>query len=69
MLGDVTAVGVLSASPALEETIALYAAGTVDPRPLIAATIGLDQVADVLADTRPPGAGPGPKIHIDPRRH
>lgn len=69
VLGDVTAVGVLSASPALEETIALYAAGTVDPRPLIAATIGLDQVADVLADTRPPGAGPGPKIHIDPRRH
>ena len=39
-----------------------------DPRPLIAATIGLDQVADVLAGTRPPGSGPGPKIHIDPRR-
>ena len=48
VLGDVTAVGVLSASPALAETISLYAAGTVDPRPLIAATISLEQVAGVL---------------------
>lgn len=67
VLGDITAVGVLSASPALAETIAAFAAGTVDPRPLIAETIGLDGVADVLAGSRPPSAGPGPKIHIDPR--
>jgi threonine dehydrogenase-like Zn-dependent dehydrogenase len=66
-LKDVTAVGILSASPGLEATIEAYASGAVDPRPLVAATVGLDQVADVLAGKRPDGAGPGPKIHIDPR--
>ena len=66
-LKDVTAVGILSASPGLGATIAAYAAGEVDPRPLVAATVGLDQVGAVLAGERPEGAGPGPKIHIDPR--
>ncbi len=68
-LKDVTAVGVLSASPGLAATIAAYAAGRVDPRPLVAATVGLDQVGAVLAGRRIPGAGPGPKFHIDPRVH
>ncbi len=68
-LKDVTAVGVLSASPGLDETIAAYAGGAVDPRPLVAATVGLDQVGAVLAGERIQGAGPGPKIHVDPRRH
>ena len=66
-LKDVTAVGVLSASPGLDATIRSYAGGDVDPRPLVAATVGLDQVGAVLAGGRPEGAGPGPKIHIDPR--
>jgi threonine dehydrogenase-like Zn-dependent dehydrogenase len=66
-LKDVTAVGILSASPGLKATIEAYSSGAVDPRPLVAATIGLDQVADVLAGVRPEGAGPGPKIHVDPR--
>ena len=66
-LKDVTAVGILSASPGLDATIQAYSSGVVDPRPLVAATVGLDQVADVLAGTRPEGAGPGPKIHVDPR--
>jgi threonine dehydrogenase-like Zn-dependent dehydrogenase len=66
-LKDVTAVGILSASPGLDDTIAAYASGAVDPRPLIAATVGLDGVGAVLAGQRPPGAGPGPKIHVDPR--
>jgi threonine dehydrogenase-like Zn-dependent dehydrogenase len=66
-LKDVTAVGILSASPGLDATIEAYSAGLVDPRPLVAATVGLDQVADVLAGARPAGAGPGPKIHVDPR--
>ncbi|MET9087993.1 alcohol dehydrogenase catalytic domain-containing protein [Streptomyces sp. NPDC004237] len=66
-LKDVTAVGILSASPGLAATIRAYAAGTVDPRPLVASTVGLDQVGAVLAGQRPPGAGPGPKIHVDPR--
>ena len=66
-LKDVTAVGILSASPGLNATIEAYATGAVDPRPLVAATVGLDQVGPVLAGQRPEGAGPGPKIHVDPR--
>jgi D-arabinose 1-dehydrogenase-like Zn-dependent alcohol dehydrogenase len=68
VLKDVTAVGVLSASPGLDATIRAYASGTVDPRPLVAATVSLDEVGPVLAGGRPEGAGPGPKIHVDPRR-
>jgi threonine dehydrogenase-like Zn-dependent dehydrogenase len=65
-LKDVTAVGILSASPGLEATISAYASGEVDPRPLVAATVGLGDVGAVLAGERPEGAGPGPKIHVDP---
>ncbi|CAN5481945.1 alcohol dehydrogenase catalytic domain-containing protein [soil metagenome] len=68
VLGDITAVGILSASPGLAGAIEHYATGQVDPRPLVAATVGLDEVADVLAGGRPPGVGPGPKFHVDPRR-
>ncbi|MER6711281.1 alcohol dehydrogenase catalytic domain-containing protein [Streptomyces sp. NPDC000877] len=68
VLKDVTAVGILSASPGLDATIRAYAGGTVDPRPLVAATVGLAEAGPVLAGDRPPGAGPGPKIHVDPRR-
>ena len=67
VLNDVTAVGILSASPGLDDTIAAYASGAVDPRPLVAATVGLDEVGAVLAGWRPAAAGPGPKVHIDPR--
>jgi len=66
-LKDVTAVGILSASPGLDATIEAYATGVVDPRPMVAATVGLDGVGPVLAGQRPPGAGPGPKVHVDPR--
>ncbi|MFJ2608249.1 zinc-binding dehydrogenase [Streptomyces sp. NPDC087425] len=66
-LKDVTAVGVLSASPGLADTIRAYADGFVDPRPLVAATVGLQETGAVLAGQRPAGAGPGPKIHVDPR--
>jgi threonine dehydrogenase-like Zn-dependent dehydrogenase len=67
VLKDVTAVGVLSASPALAGAIEHYASGLVDPEPLVAATVGLEDVGEVLAGRRPAGAGPGPKIHVDPR--
>ena len=67
VLKDVTAVGILSASPGLAGAIKEYAAGAVDPRPLVAATVGLDEAGAVLGGWRPPGAGAGPKIHIDPR--
>ena len=79
-LKDVTAVGVLSASPGLGGAIAAYADGSVDPRPVVGAVVGLDQVAAVLAGQRPDAAGDptgrttgtgrtgvGPKVHIDPR--
>jgi threonine dehydrogenase-like Zn-dependent dehydrogenase len=66
-LKDVTAVGILGAAQAINGTIAQYASGDVDPRMLVAATVGLDRVADVLAGWRPDGATGGPKLHIDPR--
>jgi threonine dehydrogenase-like Zn-dependent dehydrogenase len=65
-LKDVTAVGILGASAGFEETIESYAAGSVDPRQLVAATVGLDKVGDVLAGWRPEHSG-GPKILVDPR--
>jgi 2-desacetyl-2-hydroxyethyl bacteriochlorophyllide A dehydrogenase len=63
-LGDVTAVGVLSASPGLAGTIEAYASGAVDPRALIAATVTLDELPGILAGARPAGAGGGPKFHV-----
>jgi threonine dehydrogenase-like Zn-dependent dehydrogenase len=66
-LKDVTAIGILSASPGLADTITAYATGAVDPRPLVGATVGLDEVGDVLAGTRARTVGAGPKIHVDPR--
>jgi threonine dehydrogenase-like Zn-dependent dehydrogenase len=66
-LGDVTAVGILSASPGLAETIASYAGGLIDPRPLVGDTVGLDDVGEILAGHRREDAGQGPKIHVDPR--
>jgi threonine dehydrogenase-like Zn-dependent dehydrogenase len=67
-LKDVTAVGILSASGGLEGIIDLYASGAVDPRPLIGATVSLEDVAGVLAGHRQPGWADAPKIHVDPRR-
>ncbi|MFI7602110.1 zinc-binding dehydrogenase [Actinoplanes sp. NPDC049681] len=66
VLKDVTAVGVLSGSGALAGTVDLYASGAVDPRPLVAATVGLDDAAAVLSGNRPPEWGAAPKVHIDP---
>ncbi|SDT22852.1 zinc-binding dehydrogenase [Jiangella sp. DSM 45060] len=65
VLADVTAAGILSASPGLAATIEAYASGAVDPRPLVGATVGLSDVAAVLAGTLP--TGPAPKVHVDPR--
>ena len=67
VLKDVTAVGILSASPGLDATIRAYAERTIDPGPLVAATVALDAIGPVLAGERPPGARPGPKVHVDPR--
>ena len=67
VLKDVTAVGILSASPGLAGTIEHYANGSVNPRPLVAATVALDEIADLLAATHPALSSPAPKFHIDPR--
>jgi threonine dehydrogenase-like Zn-dependent dehydrogenase len=66
-LKDVTAVGILAASQGLAGTVEHYAAGYVDPRPLVAATVGLERAGDVLAGWRPDTASAGPKLHVDPR--
>ena len=67
VLKDITAVGILSASPGLAGTIAKYGEGSVNPSEIVAAIIGLEGVAAALAGARPDGASAGPKIHIDPR--
>jgi threonine dehydrogenase-like Zn-dependent dehydrogenase len=64
VLKDLTVVGILSGSAVLRTTIETYAAGAVDPRPLVAETVGLDDAAAVLSGAR---RGVAPKIHIDPR--
>jgi threonine dehydrogenase-like Zn-dependent dehydrogenase len=63
VLKDVTAVGILGASAGLAGAIAAYADGSVDPAPLVGATVGLDSVPAVLAGS----VTAGPKIHVDPR--
>jgi threonine dehydrogenase-like Zn-dependent dehydrogenase len=67
VLRDLTVTGVLSGSGGLAGTIERYATGAVDPRPLVATTVGLDGVAEVLAGTRRPGVGAAPKVLVDPR--
>lgn len=66
-LKDLTAVGILSASGALAQTISAYASQAVDPRPLVAATVGLDEAVAVLSGQRDPAWEDAPKVHIDPR--
>jgi 2-desacetyl-2-hydroxyethyl bacteriochlorophyllide A dehydrogenase len=65
-LRDISAVGILGGSPGFAQTIVHYAAGTVDPRPLVAATVGLDDIPAVLSGVF--GASVAPKVHCDPRR-
>ena len=55
------------ASGALADTAAAYVEGGVDPTPLVAATVGLDEVAEVLAGRRRPEWGAAPKVHVNPR--
>ena len=66
-LKDVTAVGILGASAGLAETIQRFADGSLDPRPLVHSTIGLEGLADAFAGKKAPHAGPGPKLQVDPR--
>ena len=63
-LRDVTIVGILGGSAGLAGAIDAYASGAVDPRPLVAATVGLDELAGILAGGRPRGGTDGPKVHV-----
>lgn len=65
VLSDVTAVGILGGSGGIEGTIDSYARGEVDPRPLVAATVGLHDLPRILAGALPPNAAPGPKLLVD----
>ena len=66
VLKDLTAVGILSASPGLVGAIELLSSGAIDPRPLIASVVTLEESDLVLAGKRPGAVGDGPKIHIKP---
>ena len=64
---DITAVGILSASPGLAGAIEAFASGAVVPDAIVSEVIALDEVPSRLEGQRGPDAGPGPKVHVDPR--
>ena len=66
-LKDITAVGILSASPGLAGAIASFASGAVVPDPIVSEVVRLEDVPARLEGRRGTGAGPGPKVHVDPR--
>jgi len=66
-LKDVTAVGILSASPGLAGAIKLFASGAVVPDALVAEVVGLGDVGERLEGRRGDNAGSGPKVQVDPR--
>lgn len=66
-LQDITAVGVLSASGGLAGAIESFASGAVVPDSLVSEVIALADVPDRFEGRRGRDAGPGPKVHVDPR--
>jgi 2-desacetyl-2-hydroxyethyl bacteriochlorophyllide A dehydrogenase len=66
-LKDLTAVGILSASPGLAGAIAAFARGDVVPDAIVSEVVALDDVPARFEGRRGPEAGPGPKVHVDPR--
>lgn len=66
-LQDITAVGVLSASGGLAGAIESFANGAVVPDSLVSEVIPLADVPDRFEGRRGQDAGPGPKVHVDPR--
>jgi hypothetical protein len=67
VLQDITAVGILSASPGLAGAIESFASGAVVPDPIVSEVVALDEVPSRLEGRRGADAGPGPKVHVDPR--
>lgn len=68
-LKDITAVGILSASPGLAGAIEHFANGSVVPDAIVSEVVTLEDVPARLEGRRSPHAGPGPKVHVDPRLH
>ena len=67
-LKDITAVGILSASPGLAGAIASFASGAVVPDSIVSEVVSLEEVPSRFEGTRGSAAQPGPKVHVDPRR-
>lgn len=67
VLRDVQVIGLLAASAGLDGAIERLARGLVPVERLVAATVGLGDVADVLAGTTPSATG-APKTLVDPSR-
>lgn len=66
VLDDITVIGVLGGSACIDKAIDLLAGSNVDVEPMIAATVGLDDVAALLqAGCRLEGNF-APKIHVQP---
>ena len=65
-LKDLKVRGILSASPGLAGAIELLSKKIIDPRPLIAGVVNLEDSSNVLAGNREKVEGAGPKIHIRP---
>jgi threonine dehydrogenase-like Zn-dependent dehydrogenase len=65
-LKDLKIRGILSASPGLVGAIELLSKKIIDPRPLIAGVVTLEDSSDVLNGIRKKVEGAGPKIHIQP---
>ncbi|MEV5069589.1 alcohol dehydrogenase catalytic domain-containing protein [Microbacterium sp. LMI12-1-1.1] len=66
-LKDITAIGILSASPGLAGAIEHFADGSVTPDAIVSEVVALEDVAARLEGYRGSDAGPGPKVHVDPR--
>ena len=66
VLKDLTLTGILSASPGLSGAIEILSKGVIDPRPLIAGVVSLEETSAVLSGNRSGVKGDGPKIHIKP---
>jgi hypothetical protein len=64
VLSDLTTVGVLGGSAAIDDTIGAYASGEVVPDGLVSTVGGLDDAVDWLAGDRPHDARP--KLQVDP---
>lgn len=66
-LKDITAVGILSASPGLAGAIERFADGSVVPDSIVSEVVALEDVPDRFEGRRGADARPGPKVHVDPR--